>query len=151
MNKEAEINATNRIGHILLQAAPHGWQEIECTVAMVNNMGQIWSHAVMPDGVKHDFYIPAELSVQFRSLRSAMYIPEKGTWFSAKYTLAPPSSFRVGYNFDHEKEFSQPRPDAVDYYEDLQEFPRSAENMPPWLQEKANEAEALTNTPRREP
>lgn len=150
MNSEQEMQALNRIGQILLEFAPEGWHRIECTVAFIGVPGELWEKAIMEDGTEQNFGTSIEIFMQFQSLRAIMYRPDKGTWFSASYQLTRPSSFAVSYNFDHEKKFGRPEPSVIDYFEDFEEFPRSPENTPAWLQEKIDEAERLINTPRQD-
>ncbi|MEU3019855.1 MULTISPECIES: hypothetical protein [unclassified Nocardiopsis] len=148
MEKEEEIRLLSRIGQILLHSAPPGSREVECTAAMVGDMGEMWTRAVVADGSEAHVSTPIDLSSAFRELRSGMWAPGRGTWFSARYLLTPPSSFSVTYNFDREVEFSRPRPDSVDYYEDLLEHPRSPENTPVWLRERIEAAARAIATPR---
>lgn len=150
MNSEHEIQTLNRIGQLLLALAPEGWHRIDCTVAFVGSSGELWKKSVMGDGTEEDFDSSIEIFTQFQSLRAIMYRPEKGTWFSANYQITRPASFAVSYNFDHEKEFSRPEPSVIDYFQDFEEFPRSPENTPAWLQEKIDEAERLINAPRQD-
>lgn len=141
MNKAEEMKHLNKIGQILLEFTPARWKTINCTVALVGNLGQSWKVATLQDGEEQFFDTPLELFNQFESLRSTMYQPGRGTWFSANFILTPPGSFRVEYNYDTEVEFSQPQPDNIDYREDFDIFPRDPEHIPDWLQEKLREAE----------
>ncbi|MEU3309507.1 hypothetical protein [Nocardiopsis sp. NPDC006832] len=141
MNPEIEAEHAKQIGIILLSNAPEDWQRIKCTAAFVDHFGEIWNYAVMPDGSKDHFWTSAKLSMQFESLRNAMYRPGKGTWFSATYHITPPASYSIDFNYDQEAMTEPPTPSSMDYYNDLQLFPRDPEHIPDWLQEKIREAE----------
>ncbi len=141
MDKTDEILHLNRIGQILLEFAPEGWQRIECTAAFIDHFGEIWNYAITPNGSKDHFWISAKLSMQFESLRNAMCRPDKGTWFSATYHITPPASYSTDFNYDQEALTEPPMPSPIDYYNDLQRFPRDPEHIPDWLREKLREAE----------
>lgn len=68
-----------------------------------------------------------------------MYREGAGTWFRTVYTVTPPGSFSVDYEYDSRPEFSR-EPDPVNHHDDLQRFPRSSERVPGRLRQVLGEA-----------
>lgn len=73
-----------------------------------------------------------------------MYQEGKGTWFSARWVLtnhdgAVESS--ASFHYDDEPAWSRPI-DAVNYADDLEDFPRAESSIPAWLRGRLREAGA---------
>ncbi|RKS05674.1 uncharacterized protein DUF600 [Nocardiopsis sp. Huas11] len=75
-------------------------------------------------------------------LRDKMHESGKGTWYSAEYTITPPGSFNVDFDYDNPPSFPF-EPDPRTFYQDLQQYPRRFENAPEWLNEKIRSAIAI--------
>ncbi|WP_131736227.1 ferredoxin [Actinomadura roseirufa] len=79
---------------------------------------------------------PAELEELFTALRSGMYSPGTGTWFTAVFTLDFPFTYNITYERQAEPDLSAPPPASV-YEKELEAFPRDPEHTPSWLSEAA--------------
>ncbi|TDQ53743.1 hypothetical protein EV190_103194 [Actinorugispora endophytica] len=95
---------------------------------------------IRENGTKERFSPPLEIFKKLKELRRGMYIPGKGTWFSARYVITRPGNYRVDYNYDEEPAFTIP-PVAGSYKLDLQHFPRDDEHIPDWLRQKLQRTE----------
>jgi hypothetical protein len=78
-------------------------------------------------------------------LRRVMYVPGKGAWFSARWTIAsreageeanPP---QIAFNYDDEPVWRWPAHPGL-YAIDLETFPRDDDRVPGWLRQKVNGA-----------
>jgi hypothetical protein len=58
-----------------------------------------------------------------------MYEPGRGTWFSARFSIDPPTKIYYNHNFNHEPVLTPPMAPAH-YAEDLKMFPRHSEHIP---------------------
>lgn len=79
---------------------------------------------------------PPALGELFARLRSGMYAPDLGTWFTAKFRLTFPFRYDIQYDRDNEPNWRTPPPPTT-YAEDLRAFPRTPGNTPSWLRERA--------------
>ncbi len=75
-------------------------------------------------------------------LRTETYQEDLGAWFRFTFTLTPPGSFSVDYDYDSKPEFPFEL-DPVTYNNDLNRFPRARKNHPKWLWEALTEADRI--------
>lgn len=97
-----------------------------------------------PDGTFASAFPPRVATKLLKELRSVMYRPGAGTWFSSTWTLTKDASGRasadVSFNYDEEPDWDPPiRP--FNYALDLEDFPRDEEHIPAWLRERLDEAQ----------
>lgn len=96
-----------------------------------------------PDGTVGSALPPLAMEDSIDELRSVMYQPGVGTWFSATWTLecdeSGSVSVDVDFDYDNEPDWGQSVSPAT-FAIDLEDFPRDDENTPSWLAKKAAEA-----------
>lgn len=88
--------------------------------------------------------IPAAIFKTMANLRRALYQPGKGAWLSANVAVDVSGKYSFDYNYDKRPHWNsrtsllEPRPDRpvrpsdIAFVEDLEQFPRSPENIPDW-------------------
>ncbi len=138
MNPIEQEMVIREIGGNLLNSVPGEWEEIVFEYSSLADMAAVDLTVLRSNGRRQRVAPPQSASVGMRRLREGMYLPGKGTWYSARYTIQRSGKYRVDYNYDDEPEFGFP-PSASSYVLDLQNFPRDDENIPDWLREKLRE------------
>lgn len=99
--------------------------------------GHAWGYTLSGDRLHADPDIDAfELAAE---LRSAMYRPGAGTWFSAKVTVTREGSMDADFDYDNEPRWDEGIPDHW-FVTDLEKFPRDEANQPDWLTTKLTAA-----------
>ncbi|MFE3956882.1 hypothetical protein ACFXPS_22170 [Nocardia sp. NPDC059091] len=91
-----------------------------------------------PAGEPRPVRVPGSVGRALQELRSEMYEPGRGTWFSLRYTVDPPMEYRVLFNYDDDPNWWPPLP-AKAWASDLQTYPRNPEYVPGWLTAKLAE------------
>lgn len=78
---------------------------------------------------------PAATATLARELRSVMYQPGGGTWFSATITLERAGDTSADFNYDDEPVWqASPAPEV--YAQDLASYSRREDAVPDWLRER---------------
>ncbi|MEI7057781.1 agglutinin cell wall attachment protein [Nocardioides sp. CCNWLW239] len=102
-----------------------------------------------PDGSFAHAKPPDSVLTLTDELRRVMYEPDKGAWFSARWTIASRegeedgvtrNSTTVVFNYDDEPVWRWPAHPGL-YAIDLETFPRAAEHVPTWLRQKVSGAQ----------
>lgn len=95
-------------------------------------------------GFEWDLLLP-EVGRMLDRLRTGMYQPGKGTWFTARLTVD--GSREIGAHFDHDTppEFDV-EPDPRSFHHDIQWFPRGADHLPDWLLDRLSLAQRMIRT-----
>ena len=107
---------------------------IELEYSAAGPVGSAKLRAVRFDESTTSFPRP-QLHDAVAELRSAMYRPSAGTWFSMRMTVSAAGSVDVSFNYDDLPPTSFDfAPDA--YAADLRAFPRDTEHIPQWLSEQ---------------
>lgn len=132
-----------RIGGMLLDAAPDGFRRIDLLVRMVVAVQDSTLTVYMPDGSTPEVVPPEGLDAAFQEMRQVLYQPGRGAWFSARCVVNAPVRIDITYNFDHDPLFDPPAL-AADFARDLQVFPRDEVYTPDWLRAKLVEASTST-------
>jgi hypothetical protein len=128
------------LGIALLDLAPEqGWRRIDLVSSMTVPAQDLGLTVIMNDGSTPTINPPVELNRTLAKIRTMMYQPGKGTWFSARFSIDPPASIHYNYNFDHEPVLTPPM-EPAHYAEDLKMFPRDADHIPAWLARKLEAA-----------
>lgn len=115
----------------LIGALPPGWQKLAIEFRAVGRNIDVAVGVTGPDGNQRVWDPPAEVWRAFQRLRGGMYVENEGTWFSARYTLEPPSRFAIQYNHQNQPDF-QPQPAPQEFATEQERFPRDAAYMPRW-------------------
>ncbi|MEU5851112.1 hypothetical protein [Saccharopolyspora shandongensis] len=118
---------------VLISALPSGWQQL------IVDYRQIGRHIDIgvgvrksPDGELELWDPPQETWTYVQRLRHGMYAEGKGTWFSARFTIEPPDTYRVQYNYWDLPAWGQAP--VEEFRVDLRRYPRTEDNMPVWFQ-----------------
>ncbi|MFB4312767.1 glycohydrolase toxin TNT-related protein [Actinomadura sp. 21ATH] len=147
--KERIAEVQRRVIDFLAGIAPPGSRRVDvhciATVA-VNDMAVTVltedGKTLRPEGM------PSELTDLMLELRRAHYLPEQGTWFSARFMLEPGAPIRPIFNYDHDPNWDPPIP--VDCWRrDQIVMPRDGAHLPGWLQARLEGREP--SYPRAEP
>ncbi|HEU5156892.1 MAG TPA: glycohydrolase toxin TNT-related protein [Streptosporangiaceae bacterium] len=126
------------IAVVLAHNLPPGWQE--CLVVH----GALGAHAETTvrierlNGPPTDVAGPEVLGELFARLRTGMYRPGVGTWFSARYRLTHPVDYRIEYDNTGRPAWAAPPPPEA-YADELRTFPRAPEHIPDWLLRPADD------------
>ncbi|WP_143219730.1 hypothetical protein [Actinomadura sp. CNU-125] len=145
MSPEQQQTILAEVGRSALELAPQEWDEIRYTVAATARFSKFDLAALLQNGELITLKPPMAMGTMMLELRAGMYRAGQGTWFTANYTIVRPSRYNVDFDYDNEPDFSpgafdfEPVPET--YVEDLEFFPRNAENIPDWLRQKINEAQ----------
>jgi hypothetical protein len=135
--------AVDRISAVLREVAPKGWARISITVSATVLAYDYAVRVGMPDGTDGgDVRLPPEILAEFDEMRSAMYEPGRGTWFSARLVLERGVAPEVTFDFDGDPQWWPPLHPAA-FLRDLQAFPRDEEHVPEWLRRLRDEGAAL--------
>ncbi|PXY19459.1 hypothetical protein [Prauserella muralis] len=122
----------DRAGLALIDAAPQGWLRIDFRCRAVVEVHDATLSVLLNDGSYPAVPVPQEAVDALLRLRSAMYEPGEGTWFSARYLIDPPGRLHANYNLDFNPRW-EPGIAPEGWVRDLEAFPRDAEHIPGWL------------------
>ena len=130
---EQIVEAERRVIGFVSQIVPPGARRIDlhclATVA-VNDMALT---VLTEDGkTLRPESMPQELTDLMLELRRAHYLPEQGTWFSARFILEPGAPIRPLFNYDFDPNWNPPIPVEC-WRRDQIVLPRDGAHMPPWL------------------
>ncbi|MFE5288992.1 hypothetical protein ACFRAQ_28845 [Nocardia sp. NPDC056611] len=127
--------AIQAIGSTLMDSAPHGWTQLRYEYRATIQIDGDRLESVSSEGLVARISAPFAVMEQLSDLRSAMFVPEVGTWFTARVVIDRDGDCQAAFDYDSEPDFVPPlTPDA--YALDFEYFPRSEEHTPPWLQAK---------------
>ncbi|KZB87585.1 hypothetical protein [Amycolatopsis regifaucium] len=133
---ETHEDLIQQLGTALLDLVPvEGWRRIDLVSAMTVPAQDLGLTVIMDDGSRPEIAPPTELNVILAKLRTLLYRPGRGAWFSARISMNPPGAIFYDYNYDYEPVLTPPM-EPEHYVEDLKKFPRDPEHIPAWLSEK---------------
>lgn len=130
-----EWAAIQNIGRTLMGSAPNGWDQLRYEYRATIQIDGDRLESVSPDGVVTRISAPFAVMEQLSDLRSAMFVPEVGTWFTARVVIDRDGDCHAAFDYDSEPDFVPPLT-ADAYALDFEYFPRSREHAPLWLQTK---------------
>nr|WP_042181171.1 hypothetical protein [Kibdelosporangium sp. MJ126-NF4]CEL14858.1 hypothetical protein [Kibdelosporangium sp. MJ126-NF4]CTQ96511.1 hypothetical protein [Kibdelosporangium sp. MJ126-NF4] len=116
---------------MMVAALAPGWHELMIDYRVVGRNIDI---AVGVLGANNEFTLwdpPVEALREFQRLRGGMYRQDEGTWFSARYTVIPPSRFSIQYNWRNQPDFESYPPPA-EFALEQERFPRAEAYRPDW-------------------
>ena len=129
-----ENERINRVLAAMRREAPPGWKRIVLTVWATAALVQTEFAVTMADGSTPDIS-PQAPEAELAGLRSEMYVPDRGTWFSARFVLSAEHEPAVLFNYDDDPQWFPDIPSWI-FARDLAAFPRTAEHIPGWLRER---------------
>ncbi len=145
MSPPEQDQVLREVGGALLEVAPPNWSEIRYTIGATAELTSTQLEALLDDGSVLDLDPPGPVRRKLRELRTGMYQPGKGTWFTARYVIRRPTRYSVDFDYDNEPDFGSEigfDPVPLTYVNDLKIFPRDDEHVPGWLRQKIDEAGA---------
>ncbi|MET9492380.1 hypothetical protein [Nocardia sp. NPDC006630] len=123
------------VGQALVDAVPFGWKQIRFEFLGTVQIDAARLDVVGDDGAAERYSTPRVAWRQFDQLRSAMYQPEVGTWYTARYVIDRSGEFTIEFDYEHEPDFVPPLT-AGAYALDFEHFPRDDAHTPDWLRDK---------------
>lgn len=133
-----------QIGARLPENVRSGWVELVFTHRRLSMYAQGAISVSFADGTSGSAPPPRGVADLAQELRELMYREGTGTWFSATWTIRRESDGSRGvsasFNYDEEPEWTKVVHPGL-YGLDLEDFPRSEENIPGWLGSLLAEAE----------
>lgn len=127
-----------KIGRTFLESAQEEWEKLTYEWDGLKSYSTNGLYLKNPN--EGESLIPfSPVIIDVKRLRSGMYQQGRGTWFSMRYTITPPTRYDVTFNYDNPPDFLIPASPHA-YLDDLQRFPRDPEHIPNWLQQKIDEA-----------
>ncbi|MFF0609159.1 hypothetical protein ACFYUD_10865 [Nocardia tengchongensis] len=132
--------AFGAIGRAIAEGAPDGWQQLRLHYRATIQIDAARMQAVDAAGLVSHIEVPDAAMDCLTELRSTMYQPGKGTWFTARFVLDLSGKYSVDFDYDNEPDFV-PQLTAGAYALDQEYFPRDADHTPNWLSAKLLEAE----------
>ncbi len=127
------------LGIALLDVVPTDWTEIRFVGAALVDITYPKLDVVRAAGVEDWAHPPEQATRLLGDLRRGMYVPGRGTWYTATVVITPPGNHEVGFDYDGEPRFPFPVTPSS-YALDLEYFPRDDDAIPPRLGMKLAEA-----------
>ncbi|MET7637400.1 hypothetical protein [Streptomyces sp. NPDC005438] len=120
------------ITQLLTDALPERWHQL------LIDYRQLGRHMNLAVGLRRTAEAELELWEPpiavwrlFQMLRHGMYDDQRGTWFSARYTLDHRGDYDIRYN--HHRRPTWGSPTAEDFRQELERYPRAPEHQPDWF------------------
>ena len=125
--------AADRVAAGMREGAPQGWRELRLATSHVLSVASYVLEALMPDGTWLRFAnFSDDLYQGGRELRSACYIPGRGTWYLMRLHIDARGVLTYDVDYD-----ADPAPvekfTANSYVHDVAHFLRDDQHTPPWL------------------
>ncbi|MGW4351633.1 hypothetical protein ACWELJ_06025 [Nocardia sp. NPDC004582] len=127
--------AFGAIGRAIAEDAPDGWQQLRLDYRATIQIEAARMQAVDAAGLVSHIEVPDAAMDCLTELRSAMYQPGTGTWFTARFVLDLAGEYSVEFDYENEPDFI-PQLTAGAYALDQEYFPRDADHTPDWLSAK---------------
>ena len=127
------------LARLLPSAVLDAWEEIHLRYASIVDASTMECVVVRVDGTVVRINPSYKVIRLLPELRSGMYQPGQGTWFTMRFMVEQTGRHQVEFDYDTEPAFDftlQPG----SYARDLHQFPRDAMFMPIWLREKLTTA-----------
>ena len=120
-------------GHALKELALGlDWVRISFEARFIGKYGEQESVVIhLRTGKAEEAPAPDGLWLALQSMRKKMYKPGEGTWFAVTGFLGRNGYLDVQFSYDEPQWRIDVGPSS--YQEDLEKFPRAAENVPPWF------------------
>ncbi|MDL4814891.1 hypothetical protein [Actinomadura opuntiae] len=119
----------------LVDALPAAWQHADILYKALGSHTETSAQLLMCNTHMPSLWTPPPAAADlFDRLRRGMYSDGLGTWFTTRFQLTFPFSYQAEYTNDTEPRWKTPPPPSA-YAEDLEMFPRTPDNTPPWLQQ----------------
>lgn len=115
----------------LIDVLPPDWRKVIIAFRSVGKHIEVDVGLRVGDGPVELWNTPEEIWRLFVELRWGMHIPDRGTWYSARYELGHPDRYSIQYDRGRPDWVTPPPSQA--YQDELRFFSRSQENVPDWF------------------
>lgn len=136
MDQPEQDRLTRQVGRALLSVAGQDWTQVRAEFRAAGRHVEVDVFVTGQDGTPRPVPPPREVVDGLGKLRQGMYRPGRGTWLSALYLLAPPSSFSAEFEPDVEPRWRRVPP-PIGFADELKFFPRGDDHIPDWLRQRA--------------
>ncbi|MDP0396730.1 hypothetical protein [Tsukamurella strandjordii] len=135
MDAEQVASLQEQVARSLFEAvsgAVEGWKQAEFKFEIV---GGYAGEALIVDGDPNLVSAPIDVGGWLYELRAETASPS-GPWFTCAVFITSVGEYNFQFEYEAEPEWSGgPRPSLGEYERDLEEFPRSQEDIPSWFPE----------------
>lgn len=121
----------------LVRAAPDGWARLDFSFRSTYSVDTATFEMTGADGRTTRLVTPMAVLCALGDLRTEMYQPGVGAWFTANLEIHPPCRYTIEFDYDSEPVFVPPLVPAT-FVEDLAAFPRDEAHIPGWLRERVS-------------
>ncbi|MFB7721501.1 hypothetical protein [Nocardia sp. NPDC056100] len=129
---QAEIQEA--ITRALVAAASPDWHQLRYEFRATIQIDGDMFESISSDGTATRISAPLLIMEKCAELRSVMYQPGRGTWFTVRCVIDHNATWTMDFDYEGEPAFNpQLTPDA--FALDLEYFPRDPAHMPQWLSE----------------
>ena len=120
----------------LASSVAQPWQKLEFRVRAIVSFTQANVFATAPGADPKSIRMPRDFpDKQIAELRSVMYRPGSGTWFSMELTITQPGDVDVNFNYTDEPAWSH-EVSPLHFADDQAQFPRDEASQPEWLKKQ---------------
>ena len=140
---EEQRELQRRIADLLALRAPADRDQIRVMYRACGKYEEVVGHILGIDGQLREWEPPsAELVEFYRRIRAGMYRDGAGTWSAASTVVEWPLKLSVNFLFPEDPRWRKP-PSRNDVLDELETYPRSAENVPDWMKTVLPNAERV--------
>ena len=130
----------NQVAAILFRIVGHVLNPGDTAKFRASLLANVGRYRVEISSVDDPFSVPPRVTEEGKraliALRSLMATPYGGTWFNATFEIHADGTYHASFDYDNPSEvIIAESVEKEMYVEDLEEFPRSPEAIPAWLQE----------------
>lgn len=114
------------------------WEHITLSYIEVGNVSEAVSECTAGAGIPQYRPIPSEALEALLALKKRMATEAHGTWLSLQLKIDRlQGDYKFSYNYDEKPKWDlEPLPE--NFWLELQEYPRSASEIPPWFPTKSD-------------
>lgn len=124
---------------VVRDVAP-GWDRVRYVARMTREVSGFEAY-VYQDGSETTILSEDEADDLAYELRSVMYRPGTGTWFTFTVDITPGGQAKSTFDYDNEPDI--PEADPTVYLNEQEKFPRDPEHQPEWYVERLTEGKRL--------
>jgi hypothetical protein len=129
---DAFIPLYQRIAQSLAAELPEGWAEARIEARLLDGITELEARYVDRTGKSQPVYAGDDATPAFEALRAAMALPDRGAWYTARFTLRADGAYDATFDYDGKPAFAE-EPAAQWFIDDLKAFPRAAGLVPQWV------------------
>jgi len=119
----------------IVAALPPGWTHASYRPAVIVGRSEDELVVRLSDGTDTTVDPPARARELVPWLKHKMYVPGRGTWLSASFTVVSDGNLYPEYNYDEEPSWGRPVAGSS-YADELDAYPRDQEHLPQWWSDR---------------